>query len=77
MSAYINTETLSVNEAARLMGKNPMFVRIGLQNKRFGFGYAVRGNGRWNYYINRRKFLEETGIKEVQDGGDHDSTPKD
>ncbi len=46
------------------MHKNPAFVRKGLQDKRFGFGYAVYNNGRWNYYINRKKFFEETGITE-------------
>lgn len=61
---YENTETLKVEEAAKLMHKNPSFVRCGLRDKRFGFGYAVLHNGRWNYYINRSKFFEETGIKE-------------
>lgn len=59
---FSNTETLKVEEAAKLMHKNPCFVRQGLQDKRFGFGSAVFHNGRWNYYINKRKFLEETGI---------------
>jgi hypothetical protein len=61
---FENTETLKVEEAAVLMHKNPAFVRKGLQDKRFGFGYAVYNNGRWNYYINRKKFFEETGITE-------------
>lgn len=67
MSRYVNTETLKVTEAAALMGKNPMFVRMGLRNQRFGFGFAVYGNGRWNYYINRKKFFEETGISEAEE----------
>ncbi len=46
------------------MHKNPAFVRKGLQDKRFGFGYAVYNNGRGDYYINRKKFFEETGITE-------------
>ena len=61
---YENTDTLIVEEAARLMHKNPSFIRCGLQNKRFNFGCAVFHNGRWNYYINKQKFLEETGINE-------------
>lgn len=64
LNNYENTETLKVEEAAKLMHKNPSFVRWGLQNNRFGFGCAVCHNGRWNYYINRSKFFEETGIKE-------------
>lgn len=59
---YENTETLKVEDAAKLMHKNPSFVRCGLRDKRFGFGCAVFNNGRWNYYINKQKFFEETGI---------------
>lgn len=63
MTEYKNTETLKVEEAAKLMHKNPCFVRQGLRDKRFGFGSAVFHNGRWNYYINRQKFFDETGIR--------------
>lgn len=63
--SYENTETMKVAEAAKLMHKNPCFVRQGLIDKRFGFGSAVFNNGRWNFYINRKKFFEETGIREV------------
>lgn len=64
---YENTDTLKVEEAAKLMHKNPSFVRCGLQNKRFSFGCAVYHNGRWNYYINKHKFFEETGISVAED----------
>lgn len=37
---YENTETLKVEEAAKLMHKNPSFVRCGLRDKRFNFGCA-------------------------------------
>lgn len=60
---YENTETLKVTDAATLMHKNPCFIRQGLIDKRFGFGYAVFNNGRWNFYINKQKFFDETGIK--------------
>lgn len=61
---FENTETLKVEEAAQLMHKNPSFVRKGLQDGRFDFGYAVFSKGRWNYYINRKKFIDSTGITE-------------
>lgn len=64
---HINTETMKVVEAAKLMHKNPSFIRQGLQDKRFGFGSAVFHNGRWNYYINRQKFYKETGIEPVKE----------
>ena len=59
-----NTEKLTVQEAARLMGKSEMFVRIGLQRNILPFGYAVKtGKERWSYFISREKFREDTGIK--------------
>jgi hypothetical protein len=61
---YKNTETMTVAEAAKLMQKNPCFVRQGLIDGRFRFGYAVKlSDKRWNFYINRQKFFEETGIR--------------
>ena len=59
-----NTEKLTVQEAARLMGKSEMFIRIGLQRNILPFGYAVKtGKERWSYFISREKFREVTGIK--------------
>lgn len=63
---HVNTEVMKVSEAAKLMHKNPCFIRQGLIDKRFSFGSAVCHNGRWNFYINRKKFYEETGIKPVE-----------
>lgn len=59
------SETLTVKEAARLMGKSQDFIRIGLQRGLLPFGYAVKtGAERWSYFISRSKFEEATGIKE-------------
>ena len=69
MAEYENTETLKVTEAAALMHKNPCFVRQGLIDKRFSFGSAVYHNGRWNFYINRQKFFDETGIRPAEQEG--------
>lgn len=69
LADYENTETLKVVEAATLMHKNPCFIRQGLIDKRFGFGYAVFNNGRWNFYINKQKFFDETGIKPIPQEG--------
>lgn len=56
-------ETISVEEAARILGANPQFVRLGLQQGRLPFGVAVRGSGgRFSYLIPKAKFekwLEE------------------
>lgn len=56
-------KTLTVAEAARLMNKNPQFVRIGLQKGIFPFGYAVQTSSQWSYFISPSKFTEATGIK--------------
>lgn len=54
---------LTVQEAARLMGKSQDFVRIGLQRNILPFGYAVKtGKARYSYFISREKFIETTGI---------------
>ena len=52
--------------AARVMGKNPQFVRIGLQRGLLPFGVAMQTDARnprsrHNYYISPEKFMEYTG----------------
>lgn len=56
-------QTLTVKEAAKLMGKTENFIRIGLQRKLLPFGFAVKtGKERWSYFISRPKFEASTGI---------------
>lgn len=60
-----DSEFLSVEQAAKLMGKTPSYVRLGLQQRVFPWGYGVQtGENRWSYWIGKRRFFEETGIKE-------------
>ena len=47
--------TISVEEAARILGVTPQFLRLGLQQRRFPFGAAVKFK-RWAYYINSERF---------------------
>lgn len=53
---------LSVVAAAKLMGVTPQFIRIGLQRHILPFGYAVKFNSEYRYYISPVKFTEHTGI---------------
>ena len=53
---------LSVVTAARLMGVTPQFIRIGLQKNTLPFGFAVKFNSEYRYYISPAKFTEHTGI---------------
>ena len=58
--------------AAKLMQKKPVWIRKGLQDGRFPWGYAVH-TGKWNYWISSKKFEEYTGIvipvNEMEQGG--------
>lgn len=58
---------LSVAEAARLMGKSPQFVRIGLQRNLLPFGVALKNGSKYCYYISAKKFEEYTGINVAAD----------
>ena len=57
--------------AARVMGKNPQFVRIGLQRGLLPFGVALQVDernprSRHNYYISPEKFMSYTGATEAE-----------
>ena len=54
---------ISVLEAAKLMGKSEMFVRIGLQRESLPIGNAVKTSSKYSYYISPKLFEEYTGIK--------------
>jgi hypothetical protein len=53
---------MSVRECAALMGKSQMFVRCGLREGKFPFGYAVKMSSRWTYHISAAKVHEYLGI---------------
>lgn len=54
---------LSTKKAAELMNVSEQFIRIGLQQGKLPFGYAVQMSPRrWTYYISPAKFTEVTGI---------------
>ena len=55
---------MSVREAAKLMGKDPQYIRIAIQKGLVPFGFALKGTGsKFVYYISRKQFEEYTGIK--------------
>lgn len=59
-------ETLTPQEAGRIIRKNAEYIRAGLRQNRFNFGSAVppeKPGGEWNYNIIKSKFLEYAGIK--------------
>ena len=56
---------MTIEEASKLMGVSRQFIRVGLQQGKLPFGYAIQilKGGRYTYFISRQKFLEHTGIK--------------
>jgi hypothetical protein len=59
------SKRLTVEEAAKLLGANAQFVRTGLQQSVFPWGYAVKTSSHYTYFILTKKFEECTGIKVV------------
>lgn len=53
---------ISVKKAASLMGAGEQFIRLGLQQGIFPWGYAVKTSSQWTYFISAVKFTEHTGI---------------
>lgn len=62
--------TMTPAEAAQLLGKNPMTIRIGLRDGSITWGSAVMNpkTKTWSYIISREKFSEATGIYFDADG---------
>jgi hypothetical protein len=60
---HVAGKSLSVKEAAEIMGKSGQFVRIGLQRGLLPFGTAVKMSSVWTYYISPNQFYEYVGIK--------------
>ena len=53
--------------AAKILGKGENFIRAGLQQRIFDFGYAVQtGNNRWGYHISPKKLAEYSGVPMMQ-----------
>ncbi len=55
-----NDRSVSVVEAARLIGKPPHFVRLALRQGTAPFGFAVKDK-QWSYHISRKQLLEYIG----------------
>lgn len=53
--------SLSITETAELLNKSPQFVRIGLQQKVFPFGYAVKMSSVWTYHVSRKQLEDYIG----------------
>lgn len=56
---------LKPDDAARLMGVHVNFIRDGLRNGIFPWGYAIEHDTKWSYFINSKKFarIEEISLQ--------------
>lgn len=52
---------MKVKEAAKRLGKSEQFVRVGLQQGIFDFGYAVKMSSIWTYHISEKKLNDYVG----------------
>ena len=57
------SKSISVKEAAKIMGKSEQFVRIGLQRGLLPFGQAINMSSIYTYYISQKLFEEYVGYK--------------
>lgn len=61
--------TLTPKQAAKIIGKDPDYIRVGLRLGRFDFGSAVpprEGGKNWSYNIIESKFLKYADINNVE-----------
>lgn len=58
---------LTTADVARIMKKSDEFVRYGLINNKFSFGFAIKlpKRDKYNYYINPKKFWEYMGEDDI------------
>lgn len=72
-SPMIFEKRFKITEVAKIMGKSPQFVRVGLQRGLLPFGTAIKmpGSTEFSYYINPVKFAEFMGVNPEQfEGGE-------
>ena len=58
-----------ITELAKAMGKDPQYIRIGLQRGIFKFGYVIKkeDSTEFNYYCPDKKVWEEIGYFKESD----------
>ena len=50
-----NSKNVSIEQAARMLGKSKQFVRVALQKGIAPFGFAVKMSSKWTYHISPEK----------------------
>lgn len=52
---------MTIEEAAKIMKVNPQTIRIGIQRKELPFGWCIKQNNRYSYFIPRKLFEDYFG----------------
>lgn len=53
---------MKIVEVAKILGKSPEYVRVGLQLGRLPFGTAVKvSDKKWSYHVSEKLFKEYMG----------------
>ena len=61
--AGLPCKKMTVEEAAKRMGKSEQFIRVSLQRGTAPFGFATKMNsGKWSYHISPKRFAEYQGV---------------
>lgn len=58
---------VSVEEAAKALGKSAQFIRIALQRGVAPFGFAARSKSKYSYHISAKKLAEYIGSNDVEE----------
>jgi len=54
--------SLTIKEASEILGASQQFLRVCIQQNRCPFGFGKQNkNGRWSYYISKKKLEEYLG----------------
>lgn len=61
MRGLEDKQSVSITDTARILGKSPQFVRIGLQRQLLPFGVAVQMSSKWTYHISPKLLQEYVG----------------
>lgn len=58
-------KNIPIAVAAKLMGKTPQYVRIGLQQQRLPIGTAVKMSSEWTYHISYELLKNYIGKEKI------------
>lgn len=58
-------KSIPIEDAAKIIGKSPQYIRLGLQQKRIPIGSAVKMSNAWSYHISYELLKNYVGIANI------------